>query len=46
MNVERDEDHKRNDKNDDGHYAEIYLPPDGWPASKVTDTQLKIAVDL
>ena len=47
MNVERDEDHKRNDKNDDGHPTEIYFMPDGWPASEVTNTlRLKGAVKL
>ena len=38
MNVERDEDYKRNDKNYDRQTTEIYLMPDGGPASEVTDT--------
>ena len=47
MDVERDEDNKRNDKYDDSHPTEIYLSPDGWLASEVTDTlRLNIAVDL
>jgi hypothetical protein len=47
MTVERDEDHKRNEKDDDGHPTEIYLMPDRWPAREVTDTLgLKGAVKL
>ena len=38
VDVERDEDHKRDDEDDDGHPTEIHLMPDRWPASEVTDT--------
>ena len=47
MNVERDEDHKWDEKNDDGHPTEIYFMPDRWPAREVTDTlRLEGAVKL
>ena len=45
MNVERDENYKRDDKNDDGQTTEIYFMPDRWPASEVTDT-LWLKVDI
>ena len=47
MNVERDEEHTRNDKRYDVHPTEIYISPDRWPASEVTDTlRLKGTVQL
>ena len=38
MAVERDEDDKRDDEDDDGHPAEVSLAPGGGPAREVTDT--------
>ena len=47
MAVERDEDDKRDDEDDDGHPTEIHLAEDGWPAGEVTDTLwLEGAVEL
>ena len=37
MNVERDEDHKRDDENHDCNHTTILLGPNRWPDSEVTD---------
>ena len=38
VNIERDEDHQRDDENDDGNPTKVHLMQEGWPASEVTDT--------